>query len=244
MCIIIPKAKDVSSTKIFVAPLINQRQVTVYSNKVDLDNPAAMILPYPNKDNQGAKMVNLENYPEIFEDLFESFQEHVLGFSNNGDGTRHRTRSLQVIQVGSYSVSIANNINDLQRLNQNVFKIEDEILDLFKKNYSNQFGFVVCIMNTGKKYHPIAYTHSRKNFLFVPTLHYHGHKETRPDWDHNIYVMNARIANLEYQERSFKSLPLNKDKWNVQTEPIKYMGKYRINHGKVPENKDLIGVFV
>lgn len=201
MCIIVPEAKEVGDTKIFVAPIAGNKQLTVYSNRVNLERPAAMILPFPK--GSLPYLVNLENYTDLFYDLASHFPEQLsIGMLINSKSSEFDlplSSPLEVHTVGSYSVSIADNLEDLSRLRKDVFQITGDVGVMFSQYYSSGYSFMVCIMKAGAKFHPIGYVHSRLSdkSMFIPTRHYHGHLETNPDWDHQIYVMNSKGVGID-----------------------------------------------
>jgi len=68
--------------------------------------------------------------------------------------------------------------------------LDENVAKLFSQKYSDKFSFVVCKLVDSADYHPIAYLSPRleDDALFVPTYHYHGKANEKPDWDHTIYV--------------------------------------------------------
>ena len=103
MCIITGETRDVSGTNIFCAQTKDGRQLTVYSNKVELllhEPPVSMILPCPN-GKAGVEFVNLEKYPTLFEDLDACFPSNNQSFAMYAQST-NSSDSLQVFQVGRY----------------------------------------------------------------------------------------------------------------------------------------------
>lgn len=193
MCIVVPQAKNVSNTQIYVAGLANNQQLTVYSNNVTIDKPAAMILPFPNYTNK-IELIDLSDYKNIFEDLSMYFPILKSNSFTLNSFSQSKTRSLEVFTSGSYLVSIAKTIDDLKRVNTDVFKIEGDIHKLFMNNYNTHYGFMICMLKDSSQFHPLAYIHDRFDTkkLFIPTLHYHGHIETKPDWAHTIYIQNNK----------------------------------------------------
>jgi hypothetical protein len=201
MCIINHPA-HVRETLIFVAPdITNTKQITVYSNEVQTASPNnLMILPVPFPET--VKFIDLTMYESIFKDLDLAF--HV--FTRSAGSAKSK---LSVVSVGSYLVTLAMNIEDLDNLDQEVFgSVDPKIMDMLKKHYIGliPFGFIICKLETGpeKKYHPFAYSHhmmrsSDKPVLFVPTRHAHGKGHTRivddvemeDGWDHEIYSFNT-----------------------------------------------------
>lgn len=250
MCMIIPKASiHVSDTEIFCAPLNNgTHQVTVYKNKVSMNKPVAMILPFPTSNSGGVRMLDLSGYETIFEDLKEVFEDIELSY-NHSLSTNSMDKELKVFKVGSYNVSIASSFKDLNRLNKGVFdlKKESNFSDIIKDNYPASWGYVVCILRNNAKFHPIGYVHKLLNGkLFVPTRHYHGHIEENPDWDHEIYLYNVTKDNLlknkvglKVESESINYKPVDEKKMNVLLPTPKILSKMTIDESFYG-NKDFI----
>lgn len=189
MCCISAPIKVVGSTKIFCAPNSdNTRQVTVYENVVDnVTQNNIMILPVPFPDT--VEFHNLSEYSKFFNDCSKSFvtvypTNNFLGtdgqtYTNEGDVVMRGKSALKVIDVGSYKVSLANNLEDLNNLDEKHFVLTKEVYKFMKKHYNYGFmGFVVCKLVLGnKEYHPIAYSHNiYKKKIFIPTKHFHMHE--------------------------------------------------------------------
>lgn len=206
MCIISGEIERVYGTKIIAAKVKGQsdKQLTIYSNEVDTQNPVSMILPYP---IAGVKPVIIETNSKDY-DIFDSidytaFQMHIfsLGLSR-GNGISKRN-SLKVHRSGSYQYSIATSAKELSQLNNKVFNIKNDLQTLLDDYLSRGFGFIICIIDKGAKYSPFAYISSiRNNLFFVPTKHYHEHNrsnnssnEYSDDWDHAIYILGAKNGN-------------------------------------------------
>ena len=226
MCIISNPVASVSNTKILVA--INSssnRQFTVYSNNVaNISNNNAMILPVPYP--QTVKFHDLTNYENLFDDCkkcfeFPVYESHVF---TNDTLSMNIANSLEVFNVGGYQVSLAMSLNDIKRVNSNVFTLSYGCDELLTEEYNNPiFGFIICKMaNNRKDYHPFGYSHNiYNNLLFIPTKHYHSHNNFLSynnsnienyrmfrnlmdpinkntivdDWAHEIYLYNATAKN-------------------------------------------------
>jgi len=108
---------------------------------------------------------------------------------------RHKEAKLEVVKVGSYSCSVAENLADIRRVDESVFKLTPNFDKLLAKYYAERFGFVICQLQTDGKQHPIGYVHDMvtPGELFVPTRHQHGNggEETDAHWDHKIYSLNT-----------------------------------------------------
>jgi len=178
MCIFALPVKDVSNTKILVRRLPGNRQLVVYSNEISLEtkSPNAMILPFP---KGRIELVDLSDYATFFEDCNEnfSFLHSKGGYQTFSFGGTESTETYLKVEVnGSYKVSIANNIDDLKRINDNVFRIAPNVQQILGKNYSQGFGFVICQFNESMSAHPMAYITATlpSGNIFVPTRHAHG----------------------------------------------------------------------
>ena len=257
MCIINDKVKEVSNTKILVSPDNSYtNQLTIYSNNIENDSKNnAMILAVPNIDT--IKFIDMSNYKDIFKDCEDCFVEPR---SRSNGISKGMTKSfLEVIQSGSYSVSIARSIKDLKRIDSdNLFVIEEECYDFIKKEYSemSNFGFLVCLLNNNTKkndYTPLAYTHSiYNNELFIPTIHYHKHEVkgegkdlNHADWDHDIYTVNSELSTLfritEKWDNKFtdsgRLKTFDVHKVDIDLPSINYFNKYRIKSRRIHASK-------
>jgi hypothetical protein len=182
MCIISAKVNTVAKTKLLVA-INNQtnRQYVVYANTVD--NPTAnnaMILPVPNP--KSIKLHNLSAYSHIFDDCNKSFVERIKLSSDSvvKKSKASLNASLKVYDIGSYKVSIAYSLDDIKRINANVFTLSPGCESMLHNNYANgMYGFIICKLDNGNKiYHPFGYSHDLPNNqqVFIPTKHYHPHE--------------------------------------------------------------------
>lgn len=165
------------------------------------DGPTpAMILPAVSfASGSDVIPVDLAGKTDLFEILDSAFPKKMNYALNANDGSRSRGfDTLAVTQVGSYDVSIVPTRDDFSRLSREHFVLDTNVADLFAKRYSKNFAFVVCRLRPGEKFHPIAYVSalSSDKSLFVPTYHYHGHVETVPDWDHEVYAAGGSKAAL------------------------------------------------
>jgi hypothetical protein len=154
-----------------------------------------MVIPFPNHD-RNCELVDLSNYKLLFKDLKNSFPKCL---SNNSPTNIPNTK-----QLGSYKVSIANDITELLLVDKKEFEISDDLIEFFKSKYKRNFGAIVCKLDEDKDYHPIGYVHSRprKKRLFIPTMHYHKHTNESvisSDWDHTIYGMDSRAPTKQFK---------------------------------------------
>lgn len=228
MCIISQPIVEVASTKILVALSSNRsRQLVVYSNRVDnIVDSNAMILPVPNP--MSVKFHDLSKLKNIFKDLngvFMSTERMSYSLTNSFSG---QTNPLEVFDVGSYKASLALSVQDILRVNTDVFKLSKECYTLLSSEYPTDFGFIICKLKTGNsEYHPFGYSHTvlDPRAIFVPTKHFHAHSSgydnseyeqyssgsytesvsRTEDWDHEIYLYNCNSQGCELQKMSKQS---------------------------------------
>lgn len=198
MCIFSGPVAEVSKTKIATfccydseVKKINKRnyksktgnplQLVIYENKVSIASmPVAMILPFPLiKGVNRIKLIDLSEYPNIMEDIGDLFPYENLtrmAQSNSlSDGV-----VIPVSRVGSYKVSIVPKFSEFMNLQFNEFRLAPDVHKLLEQYYAEDFGFIVCIIENSKKFHPIAYVHEGET-PFIPTRHYHKHTIPKPD---------------------------------------------------------------
>lgn len=198
MCMFTEPVRDVSKTKIFAAELFAPQtplQITIYTNTVQLENgnPVAMILPCPNPsgDPDRIKVFDSQRLSNsFFDNLATKFQ---FMYRNGGSRSMSRSKSyIEVERIGNYKVSRVGSYSDFDRLKTTEFKLDSGFQEVFKQHYNTGFSFVVCILNDNvKDPEPIVYTSPLINSqLFIPTRHYHGGSEEKPDWDHSIYFVS------------------------------------------------------
>lgn len=209
MCIVFSQQKDrveVHGTKIFVAPDMEGRQLTVYENLVALPGKKgtakaggppnnAMILPVPCGRVQ---VLDLSKHKAIFKSLSLAFpketQEQARNKSRSVGG--NAAEKLVVKEIGDYLVSVAPRLEDLGKIDPKHFSVVPGVVDLLGKHYAD-FSFVVCrFKDCVTEGSPIGYVHERlaDGRLFIPTRHSHGGEEEasgEADWDHDIYTGNT-----------------------------------------------------
>jgi hypothetical protein len=206
MCVVSKPVETMAKTKILVAKSANnQRQLIVYANQVDnkqLKN--AMILPVPNP--QSLKFDDLTDYKSLFDDCEQSFYERRDRSFTLESQSANYFESLPVFSVGSYNVSVAMNYNDLFRVNQSVFEMDQGCIKALKEYQLPIYGFIICNLKMGdNEYHPLAYSHNiSSGQIFVPTKHYHGDNfelssGIANDWDHEIYFYNIPSSQIPRQ---------------------------------------------
>lgn len=181
MCMISKAVETVNDTKIFCGLNSGKtKQITIYANTINnVSDNNAMVLPVPFPET--VNFHDMSNYKHFFEDCENCFYLQP-SYSNRGATLEYSTndsaksKTLKVINVGSYKVSLAKSLKDLKRVNRNVFDLSIGLEEILKKNYTNsKFGFIICKLVTGSEsYHPFAYSHKIFNSkIFIPTKHYH-----------------------------------------------------------------------
>lgn len=172
--------EKVSNTKILVGPNYNNtRQLVVYSNYINnLTNYNAMVLPVPYPES--VKFIDLSRYKDIFKDCALCFYNpnatYGKGFVSKNSTNFRDSDELEVFNVGSYKVSLAKNLDEISKINNQVFFLSPGLkktLEMFY--YQPYWGFIICKLNVGSdEYHPFAYSHKIiDNKIYIPTRHYH-----------------------------------------------------------------------
>lgn len=222
MCLISEAIESVSDTKIFCGVNSEKtRQFTVYCNQVNnISENNAMVLPVPFPNT--VEFHDLSNYKNFFTDCKIHFTKMRRGGYFSASLGTYTNSALQVYDIGSYKVSLAMNLEDIQRVDTNVFSLSNGLNEFLTKNYNHpNFGFIICKLAKRKeKYHPFAYSHNIFNEkVFIPTKHYHEkHKQpdvfsssmfvpwqnyntkekydndTADDWSHDIYLYNVKFG--------------------------------------------------
>jgi hypothetical protein len=254
MCMVQGEVEHISKTNIIVGKLNNDTQFTVYSNKIDLNknfnfmngrefilpkksqDNVAMILPFPKGE---LRIYNMTGKGEVFDTLKHYFPTMLFGHKNSGS-RQMDSRQIDVVTVGSYETSIVPEYKDFKYLQNDYFNLEKGMQKILERDYSKDYGFLVCKIKEGATFHPIAYSHplrSDSNF-FIPTKHYHNNSENDPDWDHEIYVLGGNTINIDKNGFGIKHANYKNDKLDVpfnikstnDLNQIKISKYYRENH--------------
>ena len=197
MCIFVTPITSVSKTRILVGEVADGRQLTVYSNQVELYNGghAAMVLPVPSIPLAENGSITLHSMTGCKGDLFEELTACLRSSFSFGSsmfgGARAKGIQLDVVECGSYLCSVVPTLDHLDLLKFETFGLTRDVKHLVEKHYQEDFGFIVCILKKGAEYHPIAYTHPKHRVtgrMFIPTPHHHPREATTGgnavDWDH------------------------------------------------------------
>lgn len=228
MCMISTEVNSVADTKLFCGVSANgQRQITVYSNKVDnISNGNAMILPVPLPHS--LQFHNLASYPDFFSDCKSCFSQPMKSLSFNLNMV-DEAEGLVVFKVGSYLVSVAKNLSQLDQVNGKVFKLSPELKEILSMYYYQPYwGFIICKLVQGSHlYHPFAYSHDViDGKIYLPTRHYHK----TVDWAQpNSWDLGLRIG--------FDSMsPINSKKFNESNIDKSPMFSHGLSDTTTPES--------
>lgn len=230
MCIMAGPVKSVTDTRIFVGADGNKtRQCVIYAMAVELQGKVnAMILPVPLGTGapKGIELVDLSNYPTIFDDLNEPFVERSRGLDSFGGASKGLT--LEVHKVGSYSVSIVPDVESVKRLGAE-FVLSPDTEHTLRECYPVGFAFVVARLRESGPFHPLAYTHPLiAQRLFVPTRHEHGGRHGElPEWDHLIFHQSPH--DLDDLPRGDRQIPRTRRDSLPPTVPSRLVSTGRID---------------
>lgn len=200
MCLISDDIENVSDTNILISTNSdNTNQLVVYSNYINnLSQSNAMVLPVPNPST--LKFIDLSNYKNLFDDCNNCFYNisYSQSFCNN---LNSKNNTLNIFSVGSYQVSVAMNLNQIQNVDKNIFNLSSGLNEILSKYYNKSFfGFIICKLNSGKeKYHPLAYSHKIINSkIFIPTKHYHQEIKHKPFFQSSYFDPRQNVFNQNY----------------------------------------------
>ncbi len=184
MCMISLPVEQVSKTNIFIGLNSSKtHQITVYSNFVSNNSDGnAMVIPVPFPSTVNFHDVShINNFFKVVDKSFYRIS-NTLGmrgdsYSFNMSNSASKSKStLEVFSVGSYNVSLAQNLSDISRLDKNVFVLSPGLAKTLQSHYSDPvWGFIVFTLARDKKdYHPFGYSHALyNNKIYIPTRHYH-----------------------------------------------------------------------
>lgn len=205
MCILVEKVTQVKGTNILVAVVKlstgERKGLVVYQNFVEFSEasrPGGMILPVPNANKAGIRVLRLEDEKEMsmanekkacaqlfahLKRLSEPPKAQTRG-SRGGDFSFGMAKSamLEVHKVGSFAYSFAPDCESLPRLQAGELGLEPEgrhkgVMNFVKCKYPRSFGFLVFHLTSGTSMLPFAYLSDLQSdgSVFVPTMHYHEH---------------------------------------------------------------------
>ena len=207
MCIIDGKVNTISNTEILVGKLpSNKHQFTIYSNNINIDGlinnkNIGMILPFPKNGTKDGdiKLYDITDSKNIFDNLRVFSKNYKIN---------------KPFKYGNYEVSIVPSYKDFNNITFDRFNLSMGVRNILERDYSDDYGFVVCLLKNSSKFHPIVYSHRISSELFIPTKHYHNKSEEDIDWDHDIYILdNIKIPNYFYKNKgvSFHKRDINTD---------------------------------
>jgi hypothetical protein len=206
MCCFSQQVDYVRATQIFARPS-KAGQYVVYTMNFKAGSDLAMILPIPvPKDTKedAVSFINLEKYPELFDDLRTGFPEPRGRGLAKGDAPKPLPDAappkLKVVEVGSFVASFVPTVKDFSRLDEQ-FRLPDGTWD--KLPAYKEYGFAVFKLKKGEqKVHPMAFDFPRADpkQLFFPTVHIHdGKVHDRANFDHVLYCQGADTG-MRWQE--------------------------------------------
>jgi hypothetical protein len=236
-CKIVNAEDKLGRQRTFKQPYGKALQLTIYSNQIGLArNPmnqnnrynTAMVLPFPiiPGEKNRFQIFSMQEYGNIFDDFEMLFPELP---DRNPISTDLLTPTMN---IGSYAVKVAKDFQSLESLDTPNFKVSKDLLNLAKKYYPRNFGFIVCILKTNAQYHPIGYVHEIRHDgkLFIPTRHHHvqdttskysmnqfsGYREWHSGQDGEIDLGDSsdyrRNSTVELEDH-FQDTILQEDKW-------------------------------
>jgi hypothetical protein len=211
----------VSSTQIFARRIDETRQALVYSMRVAIDEPLAMVLPLPVVPGSGddaVAFVDLSGYPEFFSDLDDAFPTPTpsrFGGLAAAAAIPDNAKPLVVHDVGDFVASYVPSRADFTRLDPQ-FRIPDGVFDAHAE-YAD-YGYAVFQLkpqpappppkkrwfrrapppiDPGGEHavHPMAFTFPsrRPGALYFPTLHVHDGAVVPREarFDHELYCQSS-----------------------------------------------------
>jgi hypothetical protein len=204
MCCFSRPVTKVADTSIFARSSKNGRQFIVYSMMLSAKEDLAMILPIPvpkKSPEDSMRFINLEKYPEFFQDLRAGFPEPLpKGDRGRGPslGKPKPAAKLKVVEVGSFEASFVPSVADFARLDER-FRLPATVWD--ELPVYKDFGFAVFRLTKGSaKVHPMAFEFPRANadHLFFPTVHIHdGKVHPKARFDHALYCQIGENDSLQ-----------------------------------------------
>jgi hypothetical protein len=195
MCCFSQPVDYVSATKIFARPSKGYGQYLVYSMTLKAGSDLAMILPIPTpkaSKEDAVEFINLEKYPEFFEDMWSGFPAPKSDSRGSlAKDAPPPTPKLKVVEIGSFVASFVPTVKDFSRLDEQ-FRLPAGTWD--KLPQYKDYGFAVFKLKKGEhKVHPMAFEFPRadKSKLFFPTVHIHdGKVHANARFDHVLYSQN------------------------------------------------------
>src|SRR4051794_23193775 len=151
MCCFSGKVQVVADTNIFARASKEGRQFLVYSMRFKAADDLAMILPIPTPKasaEDAVQFINLEKYPEFFDDLNAGFPRPKSDRGAPKESPPKPTLSLPVVEVGKFVPSFVPAIKDFARLDKQ-FRLPDGVWQ--KLPQYKEFGFAVFKLKKPEK---------------------------------------------------------------------------------------------
>jgi len=206
MCCFSGKVDLVADTNIFARASKDGRQFLVYSMRFKAGDDLAMILPIPTPKNSAedaVKFINLEKYPNFFDDLTKGFPLPRAD-RNTKNAPKEAPGGLAVVEVGKFVASFVPAIKDFARLDKQ-FRLPDGVWEKLPRY--KEFGFAVFKLKKPEmgeqKVHPMAFEFPRddKTILFFPTVHIHdGTVPAKAKFDHSLFCQTGDTAPMNWEE--------------------------------------------
>ena len=209
MCCFSRPIEHVSSTRIY-ARAAGEKQLLAYGMQLAAREEVAMILPLPvspNVSDDAVRFIDLEGYPDLFEDLARGFPEVTLDLLS-AEPSRFAPQSakpLVVHDVGNFEASFVPRARDFERLDRR-FRLPASALEGMSALRDHGFAvFQLRDFRSGflgrlfgkirtKTLHPMAFEFPRRDpsALFFPTLHVHdGELHGTAHFDHTLYCQST-----------------------------------------------------
>jgi len=206
MCCFTGPVQDVSDTSIFARVDARGEQNLVYQMRLDAAHAVAMVLPLPVRPGLGEgalQFINLEAYPEFFDDLHRAFPVTRVATYSTSPPVYLAAGTLTVHQVGDFVASYVPSIKDFARLDKR-FRLPEGTWEAFPQY--KHYGFAVFQLKKGKtKVHPMAMRFPAANpkLIYFPTVHIHdGEIHAEEHFDHTLYCQGhfKRISSDDWDE--------------------------------------------
>lgn len=204
MCCFSRPVQTVTDTNIFARSGAAGRQFLVYAMQFKAMEDLAMILPLPTPKasaEDAVKFINLESYPNFFEEMRSGFPIPPAPRSAGGRGAPALglDKKLEVVQVGKFEASFVPTVKDFARLDER-FRLPSGAWEQLPA-YAD-WGFAVFKLKSAKetqKVHPMAFDFPRAKAdrLFFPTVHIHdGKVHARAGFHHSLFCQNSGGENV------------------------------------------------
>ena len=193
MCCFSKHVQLVTDTDIFARAGKDGRQFLAYAMRFKAGEDLSMILPLPvpkNPKEDAVRFINLEKYPNFFDEMLSGFPVPPLGASAAVRPQKYAASGpkLAVVEVGSFVASFVPTVRDFGRLDER-FRLPTEVWDALPQ-YQDA-GFAVFQLKRGDmKVHPMAFEFPRANpsKLFFPTVHIHdGKVHAKAEFGHMLF---------------------------------------------------------